>query len=187
MSNKLSEIQARAFILQSGGLSAKQAMRRAAKEIARRERAAGKAAGAAPPASASSHHLSRSHLELMATCERWIHHLWSRTPKMARYVRLKQKHTEPSPPTLTDNPVVVVEPAAPLTNDPRLRQHFPAPLVVTGFANAKVIPNSEFPQRYTDPATENWKASITQNEQIAKERAARSLQLQNRNRGRYLG
>jgi hypothetical protein len=191
--SKLAEIEARAFVLRASGLSEKQAMRRAAKEIARRERAkaAGAALSSAPPSASSLP--SRAHLELLETCERWISHIWSRkVAKVAKYVRLRDRQPpqpELSTPTLADNPVVFHEPAQPLTGDAKLAAAFPAPLVVADFSSARIIPNAEFPVRYTDPATENWRASIQQNEQIAREKAARSTQLQNRNnnRGRYVG
>jgi hypothetical protein len=184
------EIEARVFVLQASGLSTVQARKRAGREIAARERA--KTAGAAPsPAPPSASGLSRAHDELLAIFNRVIGSMWRHCNQMKRYVRKadRAKAAQPSTPPMGSNPVVVVEPTQPLSADPKLQKAFPAPLVVTGFANARIIPNSEFPIRYTDPATENWRASIQQNEAIAKERAARSLQLQNRNRAgsRYIG
>jgi hypothetical protein len=188
-----SEIEARAFVLQASGLSAAQARKRAGREIGRRERravAAGAGAGLSPVPAASAGSLSADHMALRETFTRWIGHVWSRAEEgMARVVRRKdRKRQQPAPePSMQAAPVVIVEPLN-LTADPKLAQHFPGPLVVADFSSAKIIPNAEFPQRYIDQTTENWKASLAQNEQINKERQARSLQLQNRNRGgRYVG
>jgi hypothetical protein len=183
------EIEARAFVLQASGLNPAQARKQAGREIAAREKAkaagGGAALSSAPPDATSS--LSHSRLELAETFNRWIHHIWSRTEeKMARYKR-KSQYTQSSTPTLTDNPVVVVEPSQTLSADPKLAKNFPAPLIISDFSSAKLIPNSLYASRYIDQTTENWKESLRYNEQVRKEREARSLQLQNRNKGRYVG
>jgi hypothetical protein len=165
------------------------------REVAARERAAAEAAGVATtPASpgTTSGLPSRAHVELLEICERWISHIWSRAEQgMTRVRRVDRKRQQPAPePAMGAAPVVIHEPAQPLSADPKLAQHFPAPLIISDFSSAKIIPNSEFPVRYTDRTTENWKASILQNEQISKVRAERSRQLQNRNRtggSRYIG
>jgi hypothetical protein len=182
------EVEARALILTASGLSPTQARKRAGKEIAAREKRRGMAAGALSPVSpASASSLSRSHAELMEILERWVSHIWYHGG-MKRYVR-RRKPAQPEPitPPIGSNPVVYHEPAQPLSADPKLQKAFPAPLVVADFSSAKIIPDSEFSQRFRDQTTANWRQSIQQNEQINKEREARSLALQNRNRGRYLG
>jgi hypothetical protein len=188
----LREIEQRtAMLVLTAGLSAKQAHKQAMREVAVRERAAGAAAGAGPPDSASSLP-TRAHAELLEICERWISHIWSRAEESMARVRRKRR-TEPKPtipePSMQAAPVVVYEPSPPLSNDPKLAKNFPAPLIISDFSSARIIPNAEFPQRYIDPTTENFRSSILQNEAIAKEKAARSLARQNRNRAgsRYIG
>jgi hypothetical protein len=196
----LREIEQRTAMLVLTGLSQKQAHKQAMREVASRERGAAEAAGgpqSSPVPPATSSLPSRAHAELMEICERWIGHIWSRAEekmeRVARYVRTDRAKAEQPKPTIAEPsmgsaPVVVVEPLN-VTADPKLQAAFPAPLVVTGFANAKLIPDAEFSQRFRDQTTANWRASIHQNEAIAKEREARSLQLQNRNRAgsRYIG
>jgi hypothetical protein len=187
------EIEARAFVLQASGLSPAQARKRAGREIAAREKrravAAGTGAGPSPVPPASAGSLSADHIQLRETFSRWISHVWSRAEETMERVRRKNKRPAPTiaEPSMGAAPVVVYEPSQPLSADPKLQQHFQPPLIISYFSSAKIIPNSEFPVRYTDLASENFRRSILQNEQIAKERAARSLQLQNRNRGRYVG
>jgi hypothetical protein len=183
----LPEIEARAFVLRASGLPAKRAMRRAAKEIPSRERSKAAGGGASAPSSsdATSSLPSRSHVELMQTFERWISHIWARKKRKSTRV-IPGRNTAPEP-SINENPVVVVEPQPALTSDPRLQAAFPTPLVVTGFQNARIIPNSEYPARYHDRTTDNWRASIIQNEELAKHRAQASAAHRNTNRSKYVG
>jgi hypothetical protein len=182
----LRQIAERTAMLQLFGHSAAVARKLATKEIASRERGRSAAPGTPPPDSTSGLP-SRAHLELQQVLHRWIHHLWRR-PKRKRSSRvIPGRNTAPEP-TMTAAPLVIHEPAAPLTADPRLQAAFPAPLVVTGFQNARIIPNAEFPQRYIDRTTDNWRASIQHNEDLAKHRAQQSAAYRNRAGGsRYVG
>jgi hypothetical protein len=60
-----------------------------------------------------------------------------------------------------------------------------APLVVAGNGGAKLIEDEEFIPRFIDQTTSNWRASIQQNQAIAKEREARSIQY--RSQHKYVG
>jgi hypothetical protein len=85
-------------------------------------------------------------------------------------------------PTIDANPVIVSEPQ---TNNVVA---FPpdAPLVRANFSSAKLIDDAEFPSRYHDQTTSNWRASIQQNESISKLRAERSAQLRSQ-QPKYVG
>jgi hypothetical protein len=181
----LPEIEARAFVLRANGLTDKQAMRRAAKEIAARERS--KAAGGGPSLPDVTSGLpSRSHVELMQVFDRWISHIWRRPRRKTKRV-IPGRNTVPEP-TMTAAPLVIHEPTTPLTADPRLQQHFPPPLVVSDFSRARIIPDAEFPARFHDQTTANWRQSIQHNEELAKHRAQQSAAYRNRAGGsRYVG
>jgi hypothetical protein len=187
----LREIEQRTAVLVLTGLSQKQAHKQAMREVAAREKAKAEAAGVvSTPVSPDTSGLTADHIALMETFSRWIHHVWSRAEQGMERVRRKNKQPKPTmpEPSMGSAPVVVYEPSPPLSADPKLQAAFPGPLVVADFSRAKIIPQSELgPPVFQDHVTEAWRKSIQQNEQINKERAARFLQLQNRNRGRYVG
>jgi hypothetical protein len=180
----LRQIAERTAMLQLFGHSASVARKLATKEIASRERGRSAAPGTPPPDSSGG--LTRSHIELKALLERWIHHIWARPRRKTKRV-IPGRNTTPEP-TMTVAPLVIHEPAPPLTADPRLQQHFPPPLVVTDFSRAKIIPDAEFPARFHDQTTSNWRQSIKANEDLAKHRAQQSAAYRNRAGGsRYVG
>jgi hypothetical protein len=184
----LREIEQRTAVLVLTGLSQKQAHRQAMREVAAREKAKGVVPpDTTPPDTTSS--LSADHMQLRETFSRWIHHVWSRAEQgMERVRRVNRKPQPPAPePSMGAAPVVVVEPLN-LTADKTLAEKFPGPLVVADFSRAKIIPQSELgPPVFQDHVTEAWRKSIQQNEELARYREERSRQLQNRNRGRYVG
>jgi hypothetical protein len=177
--HQLHQIQQRALVLKLTGYSDRAALRQAAAEAAAQAKAAGAAASSPVPASASS--LSKPHAELMETFNRWIGHIWSRKRKP----RVIPRRDAPEP-SMAAAPVVIHEPVQPLSSDPKLASHFPAPLVVTSFSSAKIIPSHEFPKfGNQDEVAKNWRASIEQNEALARHRAQQSAA--HRSRTRYLG
>jgi hypothetical protein len=180
------EILARAFQLQASGVPEKKAMQRAGREIARREKRRGKAASAGAPASPDSTGglPTRAHAELATVLHRWVERIWSR-PKRSRSRVIPKGDVQPEP-SIQAAPIVAVEPTTPLSNDPRLQQHFPAPLVVTDFSRARIIPDSELgPPQFQDHVTAAWRRSIQQNEELARYRAQQSAA--HRTRTRYIG
>ena len=104
---------------------------------------------------------------------------------MNAYADLLRKKPAPAPivPKLADNPIIADEPTTPISNIVQFPPN--APLVRANFRSAKLIDDAEFPSRYHDQTTSNWRASIQQNESINKLRAERSAQL--RNASRYVG
>jgi hypothetical protein len=177
------QIQQRALVLKVTGVPDKAALRQAAAEVAQRAKAAG--AAELHPRSASS--LSKPHAELMEVFNRWISHIWRRPRRKSKRI-IPGRNTAPEP-TITENPVVIVEPQSALTADPRLQQAFPAPLVVTDIRNAKLIPNSEYPARFHDLTTSNWRQSIEDNERLQRHRAQASAahHRNNNRRSKYVG
>jgi hypothetical protein len=93
--------------------------------------------------------------------------------------RAENSKTEP---TITAAPLVVdVSPARAGDNAVTL------PVFGNG-GGKQLIPDHEYPSRFVDQTTNNWRASIQQNESINKLRAERSAQLRGqRTNGGYVG
>jgi hypothetical protein len=90
-------------------------------------------------------------------------------------------------PTIIDAPIVCDEPNVDNVNIVQFpKKEKAAPLVVTGNGGAKLIEDEEFIPRFIDQTTSNWRASIQQNQAIAKEREARSIQHRNQS-SRWIG
>ena len=147
----------------------------AAKEVVREQRIAAKEA-------------THSHAKptLSNAFEVLFSRIW-RTVQNARQfdgLMARKNSTPPqAEPSITMAPLVVNEPATPTSNIVQFPPN--APLVRASFSSAKLIDDAEFPSRYHDQTTSNWRASIQHNESINKLRADRSAQL--RNASRYVG
>jgi hypothetical protein len=181
-SHLLHQIQQRALVLKVMGATDRAALKQAAAEAA----AQAKAAGAAEPHPRSASSLSKPHAELMEVFTRWIHHIWHRPRRKTK--RIIPTGVSPAEPCIIDAPVVVYEPAPPLTADAKLAKTFPSPLVISDFSRARIIPDNEFPARYHDQTTANWRNSLRQAQELAEHRARMSAAYRNRAGGsRYVG
>jgi hypothetical protein len=88
-------------------------------------------------------------------------------------------------PSIISNPVIIAdEPITPATNVIPFRETA-APLVVAGNGGAKLLDDQQFAAKYHSPVTQTWRQSIAQNQRIAKEREARSIQ--HRSQQKYVG
>jgi hypothetical protein len=94
---------------------------------------------------------------------------------------------KPVEPSIDTNPVVVDEPSTLSAVDNVVAFPSSTPLVHANFSNAKLVPDTpeQWPQRFLDSTTANWRSSIQQNEAINKLRAERSAQL--RQSTKYIG
>jgi hypothetical protein len=117
-------------------------------------------------------------------------HLLSKILRIARSMNAAADKPAPAPapaPTILDAPIECSAPATSASNIVA----FPAdvPLVRAAFSSAKLVDDSEFAARYHDQTTAAWRHSISQNEQIAKERQARSSAYQSamRSGSKYVG
>jgi hypothetical protein len=110
--------------------------------------------------------------------------IWKICQNMAAHadMRTVPARAETVTPTIIAAPIVCNEPvsvSARAENENVVS--FP---VITG-TGKQLIPDSEFPARFVDQTTNNWRASISQNEQIQKQRAEASAR--HRQTSRYLG
>jgi hypothetical protein len=90
--------------------------------------------------------------------------------------------------TPASNPVVVNDTPVSLTNVLAFpTKEKPAPLLSTSLRTAELLPDHEFPRLggMADETTNNWRASIQQNEQIAKQREIASAR--HRSQQKYVG
>jgi hypothetical protein len=97
-----------------------------------------------------------------------------------------EQRNKPAPapkaePRIEHNPVVCIDPPAAANVLP-----FPAPLVVTGSRSAQLLADGEFPARYHDRTTRNWRESIARNAEIGKQREAASAARRN-SPSKYVG
>jgi hypothetical protein len=178
------EILARAFQLQASGVPEKKAMQRAGREIARREKRRGKAAAVGAPTPLDGSSLpSRAHAELATVLHRWVERIWSRPKRKLGRVIPKGDVQPP----ITTAPIVTTDEPAQLTTDAKLRAAFPAvaPLVVASGSTARLIPDTEFSQRYRDPVTASWRQSIEDNARLQRYREEQSRR--HRAQSRYIG
>jgi hypothetical protein len=99
--------------------------------------------------------------------------IWRVCQNMQAHAEMRRKsQATPKPEITIDcNPVIVNEPFENVVQFPK-----PAPLLSTSLRTAELLPEHEFPRLggMADEVTSNWKASIQQNQQIAKEREAAS-------------
>ena len=162
--------------------SADQMRKLAAKQIVREQRIAAKS-----QSTPVSQNTPTSAFEILFA------RIWKIVSNQRLYAELMQRRNLPTvgnskiTPTIIDAPIVCDEPNTTSTSHLNNIVKFPkaAPLVVAGNGGAKLIEDEEFIPRFIDQTTSNWRASIQQNQAIAKEREARSLQ--HRNQSKYVG
>ena len=157
--------------------TADQMRKLAAKQIVREQRIAAKSQ--TPP---------HSQITTANAFETLFNRIWKIVTNQRLYAELMQRRNfsgDPKnskiTPTIDANPIIADEPIT--TNIVKFPKA--APLVVAGNGGAKLIEDEEFIPRFIDQTTSNWRASIQQNQAIAKEREARSLQ--HRNQSKYVG
>jgi hypothetical protein len=112
--------------------------------------------------------------------------LWKICQNMAAHADMRRvpARAETVTPTIDTNPIIADEPVGP---SPRRSKDdvvvtFPS---ITGNGSAKLIPDSEYSARFRDQTTSNWRNSILQNQEIAKQRAIASAR--HRSQHKYVG
>ena len=156
--------------------SADQMRKLAAKQIVREQRIAAKSQ--TPP---------HSQITTANAFETLFNRIWKIVTNQRTYAELMQRNSTggnnpPVKPSIIDAPLIINDEST-TTNIVQFPKA--APLVVAGNGGAKLIEDEEFIPRFIDQTTSNWRASIQQNQAIAKEREARSLQ--HRNQSKYVG
>jgi hypothetical protein len=157
--------------------SADQMRRIAAKQVVREQRIAAKSQ--TPP---------HSQITTANAFETLFNRIWKIVSNQRLYAELMQRRSLQTvcklqiTPTIDANPIIADEPIT--TNIVQFPKA--APLVVAGNGGAKLIEDEEFIPRFIDQTTSNWRASIQQNQAIAKEREARSIQHRNQS-SRWIG
>jgi hypothetical protein len=127
----------------------------AAREIIREHRGAG-STGSTPTTSNSGFELLFA--KVWGICERMSHYSDQRS-------KLEVTSNSKTEPTITDNPIIADEQVA----DRHLKDTVVTFPVVTG-SGKQSIPDSEYPSRFVDQTTNNWRNSILENQERAKQR-----------------
>jgi hypothetical protein len=155
--------------------SADQMRKLAAKQIVREQRIAAESQ-ATPQAENTS----------TPAFETLFNRIWKIVSNQRLYAELMQRRKSEAAAkpkvTIIDNPIVADDPVT--TSIVQFPKAAPL-LAVSGNGGAKLIDDQEFIPRFIDQTTNNWRASIQQNQQIVKEREARSIQ--HRNQSRWIG
>jgi hypothetical protein len=99
-----------------------------------------------------------------------------------RRKKMKKQASPPIVPHQSDNPIITDDnPIAPSN----AAQEQTAPLICTSFSSPTLLSDAEFPTRFHSSTTQNLRASIQANEDLARHRAQQSAAY--RARSKYVG